>query len=64
VALGRREVRDDPDGWVPPVGESVREEEVGVGRRDLMGRKRVLGRKRCGPVRGKKKGEGVAARLG
>jgi hypothetical protein len=34
VAVGRREVRDDPDGWVPHVGERVREGEVGVGRRD------------------------------
>jgi hypothetical protein len=24
-AGGRREVRDNPDGWVPPVGERVRE---------------------------------------
>jgi hypothetical protein len=31
VALGRREVRDDPDGWVPPVGKSVRKGVVGVG---------------------------------
>jgi hypothetical protein len=34
VAVGRREVKDYPDGWVPPVGERVREGEVGVGRRD------------------------------
>jgi hypothetical protein len=54
VALGRREVKDDPDGWVPPVSGSVREEEVGVGWRDFMGRRRVVGRKRCGPVQGKK----------
>jgi hypothetical protein len=59
VALGRREVRDDPDGWVPPVDESVREGEVGVGRRKLMGHGRVVGRNRCGPVRKKRKGEGV-----
>jgi hypothetical protein len=45
VALGRRDVRDDPDGWVPPVGESVREGEVGVGRQYLMGRGRIVGRK-------------------
>jgi hypothetical protein len=35
---GRLEVGDDPDGWVPRVGESVREGEISVGRRDLMGR--------------------------
>jgi hypothetical protein len=34
VAVGWREVRDDPDGWVPPVGERVREGDVGVGRRN------------------------------
>jgi hypothetical protein len=53
VALGRREVRDDPDRWVPPIGERVREGEVGVGRRKLMARGRVVGRNRCGPLREK-----------
>jgi hypothetical protein len=33
VAVDQQEVRDDPDGWVPPIGERVREGEV-VGRRD------------------------------
>jgi hypothetical protein len=42
-ALSRLEVRDDPDGWVPPVGEREREERErwsGL----LVGR---LGRARC-----------------
>jgi hypothetical protein len=44
-------------GGVPPVGECVREGEVGVRRRDLMGCGRVVGRKLRGPRKDKEEGK-------
>jgi hypothetical protein len=44
-------------GGVPPVGESVREGEVGVRRRDLMGCGSVVGRKLSGPRKDKEEGK-------
>jgi hypothetical protein len=46
-SLERPEVEDGPDMWAPPVSRREREGEDGVGRRKLLGRGRVVGRKAC-----------------
>jgi hypothetical protein len=40
--MGRPEVGDDPDKWVPPVGERERGKGE-VGRRDKLGREMMAG---------------------
>jgi hypothetical protein len=58
--MGRPEVGDDPDRWVPPIGERERGKGE-VGRRWLLGRKRGMG---CGEEKEGEGGEWAVGRMG
>jgi hypothetical protein len=56
--MGRQEVEDTPDRWVPPVGERERGEKRRWADGVLLGRERMMGRGE------EKKGEGGEWTLG